>query len=217
MENHRQAFLIRECLRQEVNSYCQQLSSQLLILAKVNGLLTKDLSLIPKDKSECLDSNINDTWMAKYVDKCLEVLYQHVFEQTEPPALLNMKIQADLSCIRFDCANRLWMCNQSGFVEILDVKRSIKALAVVRYVCFRLQDKIAYSNIQLPVSGKMLKANQLKTFMAAKKSNSSIVVFKCHTKTKPDLVTTVTNICDQSRSKMIRTLHCRFHSLHRRR
>lgn len=145
MEKQKKAYMIRECLRQEISSFCLQLTGQINILAKVSGLLNKELSLIPREKAECLDSNISDTWMAKYVEKCLDVMYQQVFEQAEPPALLSLKIQADLSCIRFDCANRLWICNQSGLVEILDIRRSIKVLAPVRYICFRLQDKIAHS------------------------------------------------------------------------
>lgn len=141
MEKQRIANMIKECLRQEVTAFCMQLSSQINIMAKMNGLFTKELSLVPKARSECLDSNISDTWMAKYIGGCLEVIYQRIFKQSEPPALMNMKIKSDLSCIRFDCANRLWMCNQDGYIEILDVRRSIKLLAPVRYICFRLQDK----------------------------------------------------------------------------
>ena len=44
----------------------------------------------------------------------------------------------------------------------------------------------------------MLKTNQFKTFMAAKKSNTAIEVFKCHTKGKPELVRSLANLADQS-------------------
>lgn len=141
--------MIKECLRQEINGFCLQISSQVNILAKINGLFTKELSLLPVDKSECLDSNISDTWMAKYVGGCLEAVYQKIFKQSEPPSLINMKLQLNLSCIRFDCANRLWMCNQEGFLEILDIRRSVKLLAPVRYILFRLQDKITHSRLEL--------------------------------------------------------------------
>jgi hypothetical protein len=148
MEKQRKALMIKECLRQEINGLCLQLSSQVNILAKMNGLFTKDLSLLPKDKTECLDSNLSDTWMAKYVGGCLEVMYQRIFKQSEPPALMNIKIQTELSCIRFDCANRMWMCNQDGYLEILDVRRSVKLLCPVRYILSRLQDKVIHSRMR---------------------------------------------------------------------
>lgn len=196
----RKAQMIKECLRQEIAVFCLNMASQVHLLAKVNGLLVKEYAMVPKEKGECLDSNLSDSWMAQYINQYLEVIYQKIYENSEPPALLNIKIQADLSCIRFDCANRLWMCSQAGFVEILDVRRSVKNLYPTKYMCFKLLDKIIHSRPSSPVSGKMLKTNQFKTFMAAKKGNSAIEVFKCNTKGKPELVRSLTNLADNSRS-----------------
>ena len=141
----RKALMIKECLRQEIAVFCMNMGNQINLLAKVNSLIAKEFALIAREKGECLDSNLSDSWMAQYTNQHLEVSYQKIYRHSETPAMLNISLQADLSCIRFDCANRLWLCGQSGFVEILDIRRSLKTLCPVKYICFKLQDKLIHS------------------------------------------------------------------------
>lgn len=143
----RKALLVKECLRQEIAMFCMNIGNQVNLLAKVNGLTTKDYALIPREKGECLDSSLSDSWMAQYAGQRLEVSYQKIFKNTETPALLNIAMSADLSCLRFDCANRLWLCTTPGHIEILDVRRSIKLLAPVKYFMFKLNEKTIHSSL----------------------------------------------------------------------
>lgn len=46
----------------------------------------------------------------------------------------------------------------------------------------------------------MIKSNQFKTFLASKLGNSTIVVYKCHTKSKPELVQTLGNLTDSRKA-----------------
>lgn len=143
----RKALLLKECLRQEIAVYCMNIANQVNLLAKVNGLTTKEYALIPKEKNECLDSSLNDSWMAQYSGQRLEVIFQKIFKHSETPALVNIALSADLTCIRFDCATRLWLCTKSGFIEILDIRRSIKTLAPVKYLLHRLHEKTIHSKL----------------------------------------------------------------------
>ena len=147
MEMSKRALMIKECMRQEISVFCLNIASQVNLLARIDGLLVKEYALVPNEKSECLDANLTDSWMAQYTNQLLEVTYQKIYENSVEPALLNIKLKVDLSCVRFDCANRLWMCNQNGYVDILDIRRSLKLLYPVRYTCFKLQDKIIHGSI----------------------------------------------------------------------
>lgn len=143
----RKALLVKECLRQEISMFCLNIGNQVNLLARVNGLTAKEFALIPREKGECLDSNLNDSWMAQYAGQRLEVSYQKVFKNSEMPGLLNIAMSAELTCLRFDCANRLWICTSTGFVEILDIRRSVKSLAPVKYLLMRLHDKVIHGRL----------------------------------------------------------------------
>lgn len=139
--------MVKECLRQEIAVFCMNIGSQVNLLARVNGLTAKEFALVPREKGECLDSSLSDSWMAQFAGQRLEVSYQKIYKHSETPALLNFAMTADLSCLRFDCANRLWLCTTAGFVEILDVRRTVKSLGPVKYMLFKLQDKVIHSKL----------------------------------------------------------------------
>lgn len=136
---------LKETLEREIIQFSQTLQFQVAILSKMNGLFSQELWLVPPHRGECLDSNLSDSWMAKHMMGKLEVLHQ---DGTYDHALLQqIQFGGKFSCIRFDCEDRLWICNEEGCVEILDVARSQKKLAIVRYTLFRLDSKIDHSRL----------------------------------------------------------------------
>lgn len=139
---------------------------------------------------------MKEEWVAKFEDPFLEVINEEFHEDS--PLLRRVRINGDISCIRFDCRNRLWLFSREGHVEIVDMKRSASMNCVVRYIFFVFQAGITHSRFQLLVSGKMMKTNELRNTMVVKASNSVLKVFDCTNKPIPLLLHTLTTVCDSS-------------------
>ena len=66
--------------RKETEQFALILAGQINTLCNVHGFLTKEISLNPisrqsdeEDCEECVDSNLNDTWVGNYCRRVLEV------------------------------------------------------------------------------------------------------------------------------------------------
>jgi ligand-binding sensor domain-containing protein len=126
-----------------------QLVSQVHWISKVNGLLAKDLSLVSKHKTELLAASCDDRWFARFMNRMIEVTLQ--IDQRDSSADRNVldKVRLfdiDTSGLKFDRADRLWIVNTDGFVEILDIRRSCLQLTPHRYFLSKVHEKTTHSS-----------------------------------------------------------------------
>lgn len=105
------------------------------------------LLYLTPDKLEMVDASNKDRWVAKYMGSVLDVRLQE--GGLEAPPLNMIRIEIEITGMRFDSMDRLWLSCSEGYIEILDMKRSAKKLAPVRYVLTKLADRTIQSSPRL--------------------------------------------------------------------
>lgn len=140
-------------LQQECNVMVTQLASQIMLIAKVNGILAKELSLVSKHKVELLAVSCDDRWFARFQNNTIEVTLE--VEHQNRPVLDKIKLyDIDASGMKFDPADRLWIVNTEGYVEILDIRRSCLQLTPHRMFISKVHEKTTHSKFRLTSIGK---------------------------------------------------------------
>lgn len=135
-------------LQQECNVLVAQLASQIMWISKVNGILGKELSLVSKHKVELLAVSCDDRWFARFQTNTIEVTLE--VEHPDRPVLDKIKLyDIDASGMKFDPADRLWIVNTEGYVELLDIRRSCLQLTPHRTFISKVHEKTTHSNVLL--------------------------------------------------------------------
>lgn len=139
---------LHDALQQETTIMVEQLASQIHWISKVNGILGNSLSLVSKDKTEILAASCEDRWFARFFNRGIDVIFHSDTNEPERERLPLEKIRLfdmEVSGMKFDTADRLWIVNTEGFVEILDIRRSSSQLTPHRYFVSKIQDKTTHS------------------------------------------------------------------------